>query len=229
MSVLARLYNFVNGTPADADQVDAEFNQILNMLGGTSTTKNASIVYSDGTTAPLVLNQTGAGKGFTVKVASVAVMDVNNDGTLSAAAAPTASAHLANRGFITGGVVLTTTHTGFKSGALSVSAILYPRYIMTSSTYTGAVTVIGASFVHNTNTTVGATTIDIVKRTGGATGVLGTLTIPDSTPIHTVVTSAFSQVLTNADQIYFDVTAVGGTPPSDTSLVLYLQQQLRVL
>lgn len=51
MSVIARLYNFVNATASDADAVDAEFDQILAYL-------NASVVLKDGTvamTGPLVL------------------------------------------------------------------------------------------------------------------------------------------------------------------------------
>jgi hypothetical protein len=42
-------------------QVDAEFNQIVEMLSGVSTTKNASIRFSDGSVPTLALTQLGAG------------------------------------------------------------------------------------------------------------------------------------------------------------------------
>lgn len=44
MSAIARLYNFVNGTASNADQVDAEFDQIISFLTN-------SVVHRDGTTA----------------------------------------------------------------------------------------------------------------------------------------------------------------------------------
>lgn len=51
MSVIARLYNFVNGVASDAEQIDAEFNQIISHM-------NTNLVHKDGTvtmTGPLVL------------------------------------------------------------------------------------------------------------------------------------------------------------------------------
>lgn len=51
MSVIARLYNFVNGVASDAEQIDAEFNQIISHI-------NSNLVHKDGTvsmTGPLVL------------------------------------------------------------------------------------------------------------------------------------------------------------------------------
>lgn len=44
MSVITRLYNFVNATASNADQVDAEFDQILAFL-------NSNVVHKDGTVA----------------------------------------------------------------------------------------------------------------------------------------------------------------------------------
>ena len=44
MSVIARLYNFVNATNSDADAVDAEFDQILSHI-------NTQLVHKDGTVA----------------------------------------------------------------------------------------------------------------------------------------------------------------------------------
>jgi hypothetical protein len=40
MGVISRLYNFVAGTPAVADQVDAEFDQILGVLNGNVDAAN---------------------------------------------------------------------------------------------------------------------------------------------------------------------------------------------
>lgn len=53
MSTLSRLFNFQAGTAAVADDVDSEFNQIIDLLNGTST--NKEVVLKSGATAEPVL------------------------------------------------------------------------------------------------------------------------------------------------------------------------------
>lgn len=61
MSLLARLFNFQAGQPAIADDVDAEFNQLLNAINGTSTDKNLVTRYSHASDPPYAFDQLGAG------------------------------------------------------------------------------------------------------------------------------------------------------------------------
>jgi hypothetical protein len=81
MSVLVRLYNFVGGTPAVADQVDDEYNQIINALNGTSTDKNLVTRYSHATDPPYAFDQLGAGLLAQWKQSGVEKARINNDGS----------------------------------------------------------------------------------------------------------------------------------------------------
>lgn len=59
---LARLHDadIANGNIVDADDLKEEFDQLVNILNGTSTNKDAIIKLSSATLAPLLLNQANA-------------------------------------------------------------------------------------------------------------------------------------------------------------------------
>ena len=61
MATLARLFDFTPSTPILSGDVDAEFNQIVNLLNSTSTNKNAIVRYSNAGEAPLLLDQLSSG------------------------------------------------------------------------------------------------------------------------------------------------------------------------
>ena len=94
MSVLSRVYNFTSlaGTSIYGDNVDDEFNQIINLINGTSTNKRMYIVYSNGTQPPLKVNQTGAGALFIAQAGGVDALTIANNGqivsTVSTGTAP---------------------------------------------------------------------------------------------------------------------------------------------
>lgn len=61
MALLARLFDFTAGQPILSGDVDSEFNQLVNILAGVSTNKNALVKFSDSADAPVALDQLGAG------------------------------------------------------------------------------------------------------------------------------------------------------------------------
>jgi hypothetical protein len=83
MAIITRLYDFTPGTLIQSQQVDDEFNQILNLLSGVSSNKNVILAHNDGSTPPLTTNQTGAGSMLRVQKAGVTAFDFTNAGTLN--------------------------------------------------------------------------------------------------------------------------------------------------
>src|SRR5262245_24490375 len=61
MAVLVRLTPFAPGTLIQSAQVNAELNELVDILSGVSTTQAAVIRLSSGSMLPLTLDQTGAG------------------------------------------------------------------------------------------------------------------------------------------------------------------------
>jgi hypothetical protein len=61
MALLARLFDFTPSTPILSGDVDSEFNQLVNMLNGSTTNKHALIKHSHGSDAPLILDQLSTG------------------------------------------------------------------------------------------------------------------------------------------------------------------------
>src|SRR5262249_8207016 len=61
MALLARLNDFTPSTVIVSQQVDDEFNQLLNILKGSSTTKDPLIKFNDATNRVLRVDQVGAG------------------------------------------------------------------------------------------------------------------------------------------------------------------------
>lgn len=61
MALLARLNDFAPSTVIVSQQVDDEFNQLVNILNGTSTNKDALVKFNDATNPVLRVDQIGAG------------------------------------------------------------------------------------------------------------------------------------------------------------------------
>ena len=61
MSTIARLFDFVPGTIIRSSEVDSEFNQIVNLLNGTTTNIQTFLQLSDATLPTLKVNQTVTG------------------------------------------------------------------------------------------------------------------------------------------------------------------------
>jgi hypothetical protein len=80
MAVLARLYDFIPGGLIQSSQVDSEFNQIINLLSGGSTDKDALIKYSHASDAPLRIDQLGAGLLAEWKASGTQKARINNAG-----------------------------------------------------------------------------------------------------------------------------------------------------
>lgn len=85
MAVLVRITDFIPNTLIQSQQVDDEFNQLVNILSGVSTSKNVLIKFSDATIPPLTLDQTGAGLIQSWKQNGVEVASVSNSGSLTTA------------------------------------------------------------------------------------------------------------------------------------------------
>jgi hypothetical protein len=81
MSLLARLHNFVGGTPALASEVNDEFNQLVNALNSTSIDKNLMTRYSHASDPPIATDQLGAGLLAQWRQSGVERARVNNDGS----------------------------------------------------------------------------------------------------------------------------------------------------
>jgi len=62
MAVLTRITDFIPNTLIVSQEVDDEFNQLVNILSGVSTNKDALIKYSHATDPVLRVDQLGAGK-----------------------------------------------------------------------------------------------------------------------------------------------------------------------
>jgi hypothetical protein len=81
MAVLTRINNFAPGSLIVSQQVDDEFDQLVNILSGVSTNKNVVIKFSDGATPPLVADMLGAGPIQQWKNNGAEQARVNNDGS----------------------------------------------------------------------------------------------------------------------------------------------------
>lgn len=89
MALLVRLFDFTPGTPILSADVDSEFNQIVNILSGVSTTKHAVIKFDHAAIAVLELNQVNAGGSAVIqqwKNNGVIKASVDKDGNFSISA-----------------------------------------------------------------------------------------------------------------------------------------------
>ena len=131
-------------------------------------------------------------------------------------------------GQIIGGNVYIQLSPVFKAGALTAAANLFGMYPIHDTdayglTTTGSMIVRGFNYVHKTSTTVGATTIILKRHRSGSDTSLATLTVPDGTVVFTKLRSTDpADEVQSGDVFWFDVTGVGGTPPSDVSLCLVI-------
>lgn len=77
---LSRLFDFSPNTTINSADVDAEFNQLVNLLAGTSSNVDTTLVLSSATLPPLTLNQTSTGPIQRWQVAGVTKIEVSNSG-----------------------------------------------------------------------------------------------------------------------------------------------------
>ncbi len=84
MAVLTRTTpggNFLPGTLIQSQQANDELNQLINALAGGITTKHLVVTFSDGSVAPLILDQKGAGLIQEWKQNGSQTARVNNNGS----------------------------------------------------------------------------------------------------------------------------------------------------
>lgn len=92
MAVIQRITDFIPNTLIVSQEVDDEFNQLVNLLSGVSTNKDALVKYSHATDPVLRVDQLGAGvvqqwlQNGTVK------SRINNNGSLESIAGPVIAA-----------------------------------------------------------------------------------------------------------------------------------------
>jgi len=82
-STLSRVTDFVPATPILSGEVDAEFNQLVNLLNGTTTNVKAVIDVSDAGDPPLELNQLSTGPILELFQAGILKAHFRNDGALN--------------------------------------------------------------------------------------------------------------------------------------------------
>src|SRR5262245_51963507 len=82
MALLARITDFIPGNAILSGEVDSEFNQLVNILNGTSTNKNAIMKYSDSGDPPLALDQLGAGPVQVWRASGVEKARMKNNGQI---------------------------------------------------------------------------------------------------------------------------------------------------
>jgi len=82
-STLARVTDFVPSTPILSAEVDSEFNQLVNLLNGTSNNIKGVIKVSDAGDPALELNQLSTGPIQEWQQAGIVKSQINNDGGLS--------------------------------------------------------------------------------------------------------------------------------------------------
>lgn len=82
MALWARLFDLQPGATIISADLDSEFNQIINVFNGTLTTKNLLVKFSDGSDAPLSLDQLGSGLIQSWRQSGSEKLRVNNTGVL---------------------------------------------------------------------------------------------------------------------------------------------------
>jgi len=133
MAVLTRITDFIPNTLIVSQEVDDEFNQLVNILSGASTNKDALIKYSDGSGAVLRLDQLGAGLIQQWLQNGSVKSRINNNGSLESIAGPViaASQLIAAPLTIDGTTDIVLKSNGFITG--------YPKCLHSSSAQVGNV------------------------------------------------------------------------------------------
>lgn len=89
MSVIGRQFDFTPGTPIVSADVDAEFDQLVNLLNGTLTNKELVTKLNDVTLAPINADQLGLGFIFLGKKSGATVFRLRNNGAPQFSSEPT--------------------------------------------------------------------------------------------------------------------------------------------
>lgn len=92
MAVLTRVTDFVPSTLIKSQEVDDELNQLVNLLSGVSTNKDALLKFSDGTNPVLRVDQLGAGVIQQWLQNGSVKSRINNNGSLESIAGPVIAA-----------------------------------------------------------------------------------------------------------------------------------------
>jgi hypothetical protein len=82
-STLVRVTDFMPATPILSAEVDSEFNQLVNLLNGTSNNIKATLDVSDSGDPPLELNQLSTGPILELYQAGILKAHFRNDGALN--------------------------------------------------------------------------------------------------------------------------------------------------
>lgn len=80
---LVRVNNFTAGTLIVADAVDADFNQIVDLLAGTSTNVDVIIKFNHGSNPVIIFDQLGAGPIARFRVGGSDKLVVENSGKIT--------------------------------------------------------------------------------------------------------------------------------------------------
>jgi len=133
MAVLTRITDFIPNTLIVSQEVDDEFNQLVNILSGVSTNKDALIKYSDGSGAVLRVDQLGAGLIQQWLQNGSVKSRINNNGSFESIAGPALAASQT--------ITAPLTIDGSPDIILKANGQIvgYPRKIFSSTTSVGNV------------------------------------------------------------------------------------------
>ena len=92
MAVLTRITDFIPSTLIESQEVDDEFNQLVNLLSGVSTNKDTLLKYSNATDPVLRVDQLGAGVIQQWLQNGSVKSRINNDGSLESISGPVIAA-----------------------------------------------------------------------------------------------------------------------------------------
>lgn len=110
MALLGRLFTFTAGTTILSSEVNSEFNQLVNLVNGTSTSIEAVIRFS-GTNPTLILDNLSSGQILRMRKNGVEVASVENDGSIKGLRGEFSINSSTN-------IALTATNTNTSSSAL---------------------------------------------------------------------------------------------------------------
>lgn len=133
MAVLTRITDFIPSTLIESQEVDDEFNQLVNLLSGVSTNKDTLLKYSNATDPVLRVDQLGAGVIQQWLQNGSVKSRINNNGSFESIAGPALAASQAAAAPFT---VDGTTDIILKANGQIVG---YARVIEVNTTATGNV------------------------------------------------------------------------------------------
>lgn len=244
MSTLARLNDFAPGALIISGDLDAEFNQLVNALNGTSTNKNLVVKVADSSNPPLALDQTSSGLIQEWRQNGTTKSKINNNGqfeslittgTSPLVVASTTKVSNLNADLIDGIDGANLAQLSTHRSAFSVSWVyLTPPAATETVPSTGAYVVpnggvesinrIRISFYGGSHTSGGVLTFTIKRYSfsGGALTDIGTVTLDNTNnTVNNVynTTLGVEVSLSDGDQIFLLLTTRSGTITEQTVTV----------